>query len=66
MNSLIKDINHFLQKIKRIAQLPEGAILYTIEVVGLHLNIEDEESMALLKRFVDDMTKKIVLKNRIF
>ena len=66
MNSLIKDINHFLPKIKSFGQLPQGAILCTIDVAGLHLNIEDEESMALLKRFVDAMTKKIVLRNSIF
>ena len=66
MNSLIKDINHFLQKIKSFGQLPEGVIVCTIDVVGLQLNIEDEESMALLKRFVDAMTKKIVLRNSNF
>ena len=55
MNSLIKDINHILQKIKSLGQLPEGAILCTIDVVGLHLNIQEEESIALLKRFVDAM-----------
>ena len=35
VNSFMKDTNHFLQKIKSLGQLPEGAILCTIDAVGL-------------------------------
>ena len=35
VNSFIKDTNHFLLKIESVDQLPEGAIIYTIDVVGL-------------------------------
>ena len=76
VNSFIKDTNHFLRKIKSLGQLPEGAILCTIDVVGP--NIPHEEGLASLRRFLDARTEKkvktetlvelaeIVLKNNIF
>ena len=78
MNSFIKDTNHFLRKIKGLVQLPEGAILYTIDVVGLYPNIPDEEWLALLRKFLDARVEnkvatetflelaEVVLKNNIF
>ena len=78
VNSFIKDINHFLRKIKSLDQLPEGAILCTINAVGLYPNIPHEESLASLRKFLDARTEKkvttetllelaeIVLKNNIF
>ena len=78
VNSCIKDINHFLRKIKSLDQLPEGAILCTINAVGLYPNIPHEESLASLRKFLDARTEKkvttetllelaeIVLKNNIF
>ena len=78
MNSFIKDTNHFLQKIKSLGQLPEGAILCTIHVFGLYPNIPHEEGLASLRKFLDARTGKkvtnetllelaeIVLKNNIF
>ena len=76
VNSFIKDTNHFLRKIKSLGQLPEGAILCTIDVVGP--NIPHEEGLASLRRFLDARTEKkvttetlvelaeIVLKSNIF
>ena len=78
MNSFIKDTNHFLRKIKSLVQLPEGAILCTIDVVGLYPNIPHEEGLASFRKFLDARTEKklttetllelaeIVLKNNIF
>ena len=78
VNSFIKDTNHFLRKIKGLGQLPEGAILCTIDVVGIYPNIPHEEGLASLRRFLDARTEKkettetlvelaeIVLKNNIF
>ena len=78
VNSFIKDTNHFLRKIKSLGQLPEGAILCTIDVVGLYPNIPHEEGLASLRKFLDARTEKkvttetllelaeIVLKNNIF
>ena len=59
-------------------QLSEGAILCTIDVVGLDPNIPPEEGLAFLKSFLDERTEKkvtteilvelaeTVLKNNIF
>ena len=78
VNPLIKDTNHLLRKIKSLGQLLEGAILCTIDVVGLYTNIPPEEGLASLRRFLDPRTEKkvttetlvqlaeIVLKNNIF
>ena len=74
----MKDTNHFLQKIKSLGQLPEGAILCTIDAVGLQHNIPPEEGLALLIKFLDARVEtkvttetlqeqvEIVLKNNIF
>ena len=39
VKSYIKDTNQFSNKIKKIEKLPEGAILCTMDVVGLYPNI---------------------------
>ena len=78
VNSFLKDTNHFLRKIKSLGQLPKGAILCTIDVVGLCPNIPYEEGLASLRKFLDVRTEKkmtteillelaeIVSKNNIF
>ena len=78
MSSFIKDTNHFLRKIKSLGQLPEGAILCTVDVVCLYPNIPHEEGLASLRKFLHERTEKkvttetllelaeIVLKNNIF
>ena len=78
VNAFIKDTDHFLRKIKSLGQLPEGATLCTIDVVGLYPNIRNEEGLASLRRFLDSKTEKkvttetlvelaeIVLKSNIF
>ena len=58
VNSFIKDTNHFLQKIKSLGQLPEGAILCTIDVVGFFPNIPIEEGLASPRMFLDKRTEK--------
>lgn len=39
VNLFIKDTNHFLRKIKSLAQSPEGALLCAIDVASLYPNI---------------------------
>ena len=59
----MKDKNHFLRKIKSLGQLPEGAILCTIDIVGLYPNIPHEEGLASLRKFLDTrMEKKVTTK----
>ena len=37
VKSCIADTNHFLNKIKKLGRLPDGAILCSMDVVGLYL-----------------------------
>ena len=60
VNSFIKDTNHFSWNIKSLDQLPEGAVLCTIDVVGVYPNIPHEEGLASLRKFLDARTEKIV------
>ena len=78
VKSYIKNTNHFLNKIKRLGSLPDGAILCTMDVVGLYPNIPHGEGLASHRRFLetrdnkqissDTLTElaKVVLKNNIF
>ena len=77
MKSYIKDTNHFLNKLKSLGRLPQGAILCTIEVVGLYSNIPHSEGLNSLRRFLELRDKQIssdiliehaeiVLKNNFF
>ena len=78
MKSYIKDTNHFLNKLKSLGKLSQGAILCTIEVVGLYPNIPHSEGLNSLRRFLELRDSKqissdiliehaeIVLKNNFF
>ena len=78
MKSHIKDTNHFLSKLKSLGKLPQGAILRTIDVVGLYRNIPYSEGLHSLRRFLELRDNKqipsdtlielaeIVLKNKFF
>ena len=74
-----KGYKSLFAEIKSLDQLPEGAILNTIDVVGLYPNIPHEESLASLRKFLDTRMEKkkvttetllelaeILLKNNIF
>ena len=60
VNLFIKDTNHLLRKIKSLAQFPEGALLYAIDVVDLYPNISHVEGLAPLRRFLDARVDKNV------
>ena len=78
VKSYIKGTNHFLNKIKKIWKLPEGAILCPMDVVGLYPNIPHGGNLASLHKFLETRDNKqissdtfielaeIVLKNNIF
>ena len=78
VKSHIKDTNNFLNKIRKIGKLPEGAILCTMDVVGLYPNIPHVEGLACLYEFLENRENKqissdtlaelaeTVLKNNIF
>ena len=78
MKSYIKDTKHFLSKLKNLGKLPQGAILCTIDIVGLYPNIPHSEGLNSLRRFLELRDNKqissdtlielaeIVLKNNFF
>ena len=47
--SYIKDTNDFLRKLKNVGTLPDGAILFTIDVVGLYPHIPHDEGLQALR-----------------
>ena len=55
----IKDTNHFLSKLKSLGKLPQGAILCTIDVVGLYPNNPHSEGLHSLRRFLELRDKQI-------
>ena len=54
----IKDTYHFLNKIKKIGKLPEGAILCTMDVVGIYSNKPHGKGLASLYRFLETRDNK--------
>ena len=78
VKSYIKDTNHFLNKIKKLGSLPDGAILCTMDVVGLYPNTPHGEGLDSLRRYLktrdnkqisgDTLTElaEVVVKNNIF
>ena len=47
--SYIKDTKHFLQVLRDLGRLPEGAILVTADVVGLYPHIPHEEGLSAMR-----------------
>ena len=78
LNLTLRTLIIFLNKIKKLGSLPDGAVLCTIDVVGLYPNIPHGEGLASLRSFLetrdnkqissDALTElaKVVLKNNIF
>ena len=78
VKSYIKDTNQFLNKIKKLGSLPDGAILCTMDVAGLYPNIPHREgldslSVGIWKRDNKQISSdtlmelaEVVLKNNIF
>ena len=69
--------NHFLSNLKSLGKLAQGAILCTIEIVGLYPNIPHSEGLTSFERFLELRDKQIssdalielaeiVLKHNIF
>ena len=48
VKSYIKDTNHFLNRLSSLGKLPQGAILCTVDVVGLYPNIPHSEGLTSL------------------
>ena len=52
-NIFTNSTNLFLRKIKSLVQLTEGAILCTVDFVGLYPNMPHEEGLTSLRKFLD-------------
>ena len=78
VKSYIQDTNHFLNRLRSLGKLPQGAILCTVDVVGLYPNIPHSEGLTSLRRVFELRDNKqisnnilielagIVLKSNIF
>ena len=50
----IKETNDFLNKLRSLPKLPSNIILYTVDVVGVHLNIQHKEGLSALGKRLDN------------
>ena len=58
VKSYTKDINHFLNKIKKIGKLPERAILCTMDFAGLYPNVPHGEGLDSLSKVFGDQEEQ--------
>ena len=56
----IKYINKFLKKFRFLPKLPDGILLYMMDVVGLYLNIPHEEGFSALRKRLETRREKYV------
>ena len=56
----IKYINEFLKKFRFLPKLPDGILLYMMDVVGLYLNIPHEEGFSALRKRLETRREKYV------
>ena len=63
VKSYIKDTNHFFNKLKSLGKLPQGAILCTIDVVGLCPNVP--HSLTSLRRFLEVRDNKQIFSDTL-
>ena len=60
VESCIKDTRDFLEKLKRVEEIPKGAILVTAEVVELYPSIPHDGDLEVLRKQYDKFENKIV------
>ena len=61
VKSYLKDTNDFLKKLRDLPDLPEESVICTIDVVGLYLNIPNEEDLRFLRNALEKRSKKNVI-----
>ena len=49
----VKDTNDFLRKLKDMGRIPEGAILVTIDVVGLYPHIPHYKGLEAIRKILN-------------
>ena len=65
LNFILRTLIIFQNKIKKIAKLPEGKILCTMDVVGLYPNIPHGEGLASLYKFLESRDNKQILSDTL-
>ena len=58
--SYINDTGDFLEKLKRVGEIPKGAIFVTADVVGFYLGIPHDGGLEVLRKQYDKFKDKIV------
>ena len=51
--SYVKDTNHFLSRLSKLGKIPEGALLCTVDVVGLCPSIPHGEGLEAIREALD-------------
>ena len=51
--SYVKDTNHFLSRLSKLGKIPEGALLCTVDVVGLYPRIPHGEGLVAIREALD-------------
>ena len=51
--SYVKDTNHFLSRLSRLGKIPGGALLCTVDVVGLYPSIPHGEDLEAIREALD-------------
>ena len=51
--SYVKDTNHFLPRLSKLGKIPEGAMLCTVDVVGLYPSIPHGEGLEAVREALD-------------
>lgn len=63
--SFVKDRNDFLHKLKNIGTLPEGAILVSLDVMGLYLHVPHVEGLKAIKHGLNEKENQEIPSNLI-
>ena len=51
--SCVKDTNHFLSRLSKLGKIPEGALLCTVDIVGLYPSIPHGEGLEAIREVLD-------------
>ncbi len=55
LKSYIKDTTDFLVKLEEVPQLPQGALLVTLDVKALYSNINPQEALRVIQQSLNQM-----------
>ena len=63
--SFITDTTHFLNKLEQLGQLPQNALLVTLDVSSLYTNIPHNEGITACRHFLDTRERNTLLVQRL-